>query len=102
MENRTLTSFDTTPAPPSSAPCDLAQLADQLKLLALNAAVETAATDPTALYMNPGLAALETALGGIEGVLSRRPLTAEADADLVREVGELSRSLAHTVSVLER
>jgi hypothetical protein len=88
-------------APSLQSPCNIAMLADQLKLLALNATIETTAMDPAAAYEDQGLKALENVLGDIEEVLARRPVTAEADVALVRELGTLSRSLTRTVTLLE-
>lgn len=91
----------TLEAPSLPSPSNIALLADQLKLLALNAELEAAAANEMAIDDDLGLKDLATTLGDIDGILSRRPVTAEEDAALVNELGELSRSLTRTVTALE-
>jgi methyl-accepting chemotaxis protein len=91
----------TLEAPSLPSPSNIALLADQLKLLALNAELEAAAANEMVVDDDLGLKELATTLGDIDGLLSRRPVTAEEDTALVNELGELSRSLTRTVTALE-
>jgi methyl-accepting chemotaxis protein len=91
----------TLEAPSLPSPSNIALLADQLKLLALNAELEAAAANEMVVDDDLGLKELATTLDDIDGILSRRPVTAEEDTALVNELGELSRSLTRTVTALE-